>query len=115
MKGERYCKQEAPKSKSTGDLARSITPRVTGSTGEVRVGVGYWRYVVYGTSAHEIKVKDKKVLSDHNSTSPSKKDAIFGKAVTHPGTKPNNFPARAVNRIRGELPATARKYIKVKS
>ena len=112
LKGSNYCKQEAPK--DTGDLARSINPRITGSTGEVRAGEKYWRYVVYGTPAHEITVKNKKVLSDRNSGSTKKKDAIYGKRVMHPGTKPNNFPARAVRRLKGELPATARKYVKVK-
>lgn len=28
--------------------------------------------------------------------------------------KPNNFPARAVNQIKGELPAIVKKYIKVR-
>lgn len=112
MKGINYCMQEAPE--DTGALKRSITPNINGNTGEVRVGEPYARHVIYGTSAHEIKVKNKKFLSDHNSDSTKKKDAIFGKRVMHPGTKPNNFPARAVKRIQGELPPTARKYVKVK-
>ena len=113
MKGEKYCKMDAPK--DTGDLSRSISSRVTGESGVVKTNIEYARHVIYGTSAHEITVKNKKVLSDRNSTSTKKQDAIYGTRVTHPGTKPNNFPARAVNKLRGELPATARKYVKVKS
>ena len=112
MKGVNYCKQEAPK--DTGNLIDSINPRISGSTGEVRSREEYWRHVVFGTSAHEITVKNKKVLSDRNSGSTKKKNAIYGKRVMHPGTRPNNFPARAVRRIKGELPSTARKYVKVK-
>ena len=113
MKGTKYCKQEAPK--DTGDLSRNINPRITGDTGIVKTNIEYVRHVIYGTSAHEITVKNKKVLSDRNSGSTKKQDAIYGTRVMHPGTKPNNFPARAVRRIKGELPATARKYVKVKS
>ena len=113
MKGVNHCHAEAPR--DTGELAKSISARVTGDTGVVKTNIEYARHVIYGTSAHEITVKNKKVLSDRNSTSTKKQDAIYGTRVTHPGTKPNNFPARAVNKLRGELPATARKYIKVKS
>ena len=112
MKGVNYCKQEAPK--DTGDLARSINPRITGDSGVVKTNIEYARHVIYGTSAHEITVKNKKVLSDRNSGSTKKQNAIFGTRVMHPGTRPNNFPARAVRRLKGELPATARKYVKVK-
>ena len=112
LKGEGYCKSEAPK--DTGDLSRSISSRFEGDNGIVKTDIEYARHVIYGTSAHEITVKHKKVLSDRNSGSTHKKDAIYGTRVMHPGTRPNNFPARAVRRIKGELPATARKYFKVK-
>ena len=113
MKGERYCKQEAPK--DTGDLSRSISSRASGDSGVVKTNSEYAKHVIYGTSAHEITVKNKKVLSDRNSGSTKKKDAIYGTRVMHPGTKPNNFPARAVKRVKGEIPGIARKYVKVKS
>lgn len=113
MKGTKYCKQEAPK--DTGELSRSINQRITGDSGVVKTNIEYARHVIYGTSAHEITVKNKKVLSDRNSGSTKKQDAIYGTRAMHPGTKPNNFPARAVKRIKGELPETARKYVKVKS
>ena len=113
MKGTKYCKQEAPK--DTGDLSRSINQRITGDTGIVKTNKEYAKHVIYGTSAHTIMVKNKKVLSDRNSGSTKKQDAIFGTRAQHPGTKPNNFPARAVKRIKGELPQTAKKYVKVKS
>lgn len=112
MKGTNYCKQEAPK--DTGELARSINPKISGSTGEVKTRKEYARHVIYGTPAHEITVKNKKVLSDRNSGSTHRQDAVYGTRVMHPGTRPNNFPARAVKKIRGELPAIAKKYVKVK-
>ena len=112
LKGTKYCMQEAPK--DTGALSRSITHKISGSTGLVKAGEPYARHVIYGTPAHEITVKNKKVLSDRNSDSTKKKNAIYGKRVMHPGSRPNNFPARAVKRIKGELPSTARKYVKVK-
>ena len=96
MKGESYCKMECPK--DTGDLSRSITSRFQGNDGVVKTDLEYAKHVIYGTSAHEITVKNKKVLSDRNSGS----------------TKPNNFPARAVKQVQGEIPGIARKYVKVK-
>lgn len=112
LKGEDYCKKEAPK--DTGDLMRSITSSFQGKDGIVKTDLEYVKYVIYGTSAHDITVKNKKVLSDINSGSTHKKGVIFGKTVKHPGTSPNNFPARAVNQIKGELPAIVKKYIKVR-
>lgn len=112
LKGENYCKKEAPK--DTGDLMRSITSSFQGKDGIVKTDLEYVKYVIYGTSAHDITVKKKKVLSDINSGSTHKKGVIFGKTVKHPGTSPNNFPARAVNQIKGELPAIVKKYIKVR-
>ena len=111
LKGEANCKKEAPK--DTGDLMRSITSRLKGKEGIVKTDLEYAKHVIYGTSAHTITVKNKKVLSDINSGSTKKKGAIFGTKVRHPGTKPNNFPARALNQIKGELPAIVKKYIKV--
>ena len=111
LKGEAGCKKEAPK--DTGDLMRSITSSIKGKEGIVKTDLEYAKHVIYGTSAHTITVKNKKALSDINSGSSHKKGVIFGKRVRHPGTKPNNFPARALNQIKGELPAIVKKYIKV--
>lgn len=113
LKGEGYCKSEAPK--DTGDLSRSISSRFEGDNGIVKTDIEYARHVIYGTSAHEITVKKKKVLSDRNSGSTKKKDAIYGKRVMHPGTRPNNFPARAVKKVRGEIQGIVPKYMRVKS
>ena len=110
LKGEVECKKEVPK--DTGDLMRSITSDL--SSGVVKTDLEYAKYVILGTSAHTITVKKKKVLSDRNSGSTKKKDAIYGTSVRHPGTTANNFPARAVNQIKGELPAIVKKYIKVR-
>ena len=110
LKGEVECKKEVPK--DTGDLMRSITSDI--HQGVVKTDLEYVKYVILGTSAHTITVKNKKVLSDINSGSTKKQNAIYGTSVRHPGTKPNNFPARAVNNIKGELPSIVKKYIKVK-
>lgn len=112
LKGEAECKKEAPK--DTGDLMRSISSSLKGKEGIVKTDLEYAKHVIYGTSAHTITVKNKKVLSDINSGSTKKKGVIFGKTVRHPGTSPNNFPARALNQIKGELPSIVKKYIKVK-
>lgn len=112
LKGEAECKKEVPK--DTTDLMKSITSHFQGKDGIVKTDLEYVRYVIYGTSAHTITVKNKKALSDINSGSTKKKGVIFGTKVRHPGTKPNNFPARALNQIKGELPAIVKKYIKVK-
>ena len=111
LKGEANCKKEAPK--DTGDLMRSITSSIKGKEGIVKTDLEYAKHVIYGTSAHTITVKNKKALSDINSGSTKKKGVVFGKTVRHPGTKPNNFPARALNQIKGQLPAIVKKYIKV--
>lgn len=113
MRGESYCKMECPK--DTGDLSRSITSRFQGNDGVVKTDLEYAKYVIYGTNAHEITVKNKKVLSDRNSGSTKKKDAIYGKRVMHPGSRPNNFPSRAVKQVQGEIPSIARKYVGQKS
>lgn len=112
LKGEAECKKEAPK--DTGDLMRSISSNLQGKEGIVKTDLEYVKYVIYGTSAHTITVKNKKVLSDINSSSTKKKSVIFGTKVRHPGTKPNNFPARAVNNLRGEIQAIVKKYIKLR-
>lgn len=112
LKGEAECKKEAPK--DTGDLMRSISSNLQGKEGIVKTDLEYVKYVIYGTSAHTITVKNKKVLSDINSGSTKKKGVIFGTKVRHPGTKPNNFPARAVNNLRGEIQAIVKKYIKLR-
>ena len=91
---------------------RSITADV--SRGVVKTDLEYVKYIILGTSAHTITIKKKKVLSDINSGSTKKKDAVYGTSVRHPGTKPNNFPARAVNNLKGEIPSIVRKYIKVR-
>lgn len=112
LKGEANCKKEAPK--DTGDLMRSITSSLKGKEGIVKTDLEYAKHVIYGTSAHTITVKNKKALSDINSGSSKKKSVVFGKTVRHPGTKPNNFPARALNQIKGELPSIVKKYIKLR-
>jgi hypothetical protein len=108
LQGETECKKEVPV--DTGSLRDSITSDI--SRGVVKTDTEYAKYVILGTSAHDITVKKKKVLSNKNSGSSKKKETqTFGKRVRHPGTKPNNFPARAVNNLKGKLPELVKKYI----
>jgi hypothetical protein len=110
LQGETECKKEVPV--DTGSLRDSITSDI--SRGVVKTDTEYVKYVILGTSAHDITVKNKKVLSNENSGSNTKERGeirTFGKRVRHPGTKSNNFPARALNNLKGKLPELVEKYI----
>lgn len=70
--------------KNRGDLRRSIN--LTYGRDEIIIFANeIIFYVLYGTKAHIIKAKNKKVLAN------KKKGIIFGKSVMHPGTRPNPF------------------------
>lgn len=51
----------------------------------------YAKFVHFGTKAHEIKAKNKKVLANR------KLGRIYGKKVFHPGTKANPYFKKAVD------------------
>lgn len=79
LKLERQYKLNLRPSGKTGDLENSVfskikkTSAIVGSTSLVSL------FIEFGTKRHEIKVKNKKVLSD--------KVDFFGKNVMHPGTR----------------------------
>ena len=86
---------EAPVNKQSGggSLKQSIRYNMlTPTRGIVTVESKYGIYVHEGTRPHEIRVKDKMVLANKRT------GQIFGKVVHHPGTKPNPFLTRAVEK-----------------
>lgn len=100
-------RQEAPV--KTG-LLRSklrVEPfRMTGpNKGEGGVGVSkedvpYAGYVRWGTRPHVIRARNAKYLRFYW---PRVGRVVFFKKVNHPGTKPNYFLERALNRVAREL------------
>lgn len=84
----------------TGRLARSM---VVGEVedGEVKIGVlaPYAVYVVKGTAPHEIRPVNACCLAFRAAGG----DMVFTKLVRHPGTKPNPFLERAVEKAREQV------------
>ena len=70
----------------TGNARQTIHSTVSGGGLNFNInvshGVDYGGILEEGSSAHIIKVKNKKALSDGST--------IFGKSVKHPGTSPYN-------------------------
>lgn len=105
---KRAKEQEAPVRQKTqgasispgGGLRRSIYSKIYNGkiAGIVGVNSKYALPVHEGSKAHEIRVKNKKVLAAYLGR---KNYRIFGKRVWHPGTKANPFLARATNKERG--------------
>lgn len=93
-------KREAPV--KTGHLRRSITSDVQEGRSRVIVGTNldYAIFVHEGTAAHTIVAKRMKALSWPGARHPIK-------SVRHPGTKPNPFMERGLDRSRGEIEALA--------
>jgi HK97 gp10 family phage protein len=59
---------------------------------EFTANTPYAKYVLSGTSAHEIRPKAARVLHWVDASGNDR----FAAAVRHPGTKPNRFPEKAV-------------------
>jgi HK97 gp10 family phage protein len=87
----------------TGHLSRGIKVRVGKKrkdqyTVTYIIGllkkVFYGRYVEYGTGAHFIKIKNKKVLTT--------KDVVLGTEVHHPGAKMKPFMRPAIDNYAGQ-------------
>jgi len=93
--------KEAPANKEIGQGARlrqSFFVRMTNKmSGYLYNRQPYAIYVHEGTRPHEIRPKDKKVLANRRT------GQIFGKVVHHPGTKPNPFFIRAVERSKSQI------------
>ena len=77
---------------SGGTLRASITWKTTGSQGAGVYGASYGPWVVHGTRPHEIRPRYKKVLHWGG------KPGVSALVVAHPGTKPNDFVKRGVER-----------------
>lgn len=107
--------------KDSGDMAASVGVRMGPKGKWVQVGPGLagprktraWqqikaRWSEFGTKAHKIKAKLRKVLGTE--------DTIFGKDVDHPGTPPRPFikPALEAARpqIRDRLRAAVRQTVR---
>jgi HK97 gp10 family phage protein len=78
-----------------GELRASIVYKVSGEEGRIGTNVDYAPHVEYGTKAHEIKVKNAKVLTDGKS--------FFGKTVNHPGTTAQPFMRPALDNNRKNI------------
>ncbi|MCL4430245.1 MAG: hypothetical protein M1167_05785 [Chloroflexi bacterium] len=79
----------------TGRLAQSIVKEI--GDGEVRIAAlaPYAMYVVNGTSPHEIRPVNTRVLAFS-----VKGKMVFASLVHHPGTKPNPFMQEAAENAR---------------
>lgn len=93
--------KEAPANKEIGQGARlrqSFFVRMTNKlSGYLYNRQPYAVYVHEGTRPHEIRPKDKKVLANRRT------GQVFGRVVKHPGTRPNPFYTRAIERSKGQI------------
>lgn len=90
-------KNVAPVSKgpNSGQLRRKIRyeRRTTGDSVALWFGVSvpYAKYVISGTKPHVIRPTAARALRFTG-----RSGVVFAKVVHHPGTRPNDFPARAM-------------------
>ena len=80
-----------------GNGLQLATP--TQLSGKIWTNAGYAIYVHEGTGPHVIQVRVKKVLAN------TKTGQIFGKTVHHPGTQPNRFIPRIIDKSQNEINA----------
>jgi HK97 gp10 family phage protein len=95
-------KREAPVNKETGggNLRQKISavPKMeTRLRGKIISEATYSGFVEFGTKAHIIRVKNKKILANKRA------GKFFGEKVNHPGTKPNPFMERAINKSQSKI------------
>lgn len=76
----------------TGNLHASITSYIAGRTGVVKATAKYAAFVHEGTKPHVIRPKNKRALFWPGAVQPAK-------AVRHPGTRPNPFFTRALEKV----------------
>jgi HK97 gp10 family phage protein len=81
----------------TGKLARSIVKEID-KDGEasIKALAPYAKYVIKGTAPHKIRPVNASVLAFKAMSG----DMVFTRLVRHPGTKPNPFLQRAVDKAR---------------
>jgi len=87
----------------TGKLARSIIKEID-EDGEasIKALAPHAVYVIKGTAPHEIHPVNASVLAFKAASG----DMVFTRLVRHPGTKPNPFLQRAVDKAREKVEET---------
>lgn len=83
----------------TGHLKGSIKRRKRELKGEISVGIPYAIYVEFGTVPHEIRPVRARALRFVTEAG----EVVFTKLVRHPGTKPNPFIKRTMERTAKQL------------
>jgi len=94
--------KEAPVNKQTGggNLRQNIRFGMTGFLeGTVESKAKYSSDVHDGTPPHVIRPKDKLALANRRT------GQFFGKKVNHPGTQPNPFMQRAIEKVKPRVQA----------
>ena len=93
--------KEAPANRQVGlgarlkaSFRRKMTSRLSGEVFSISPYAGY---VHEGTRPHTIEVINKKVLANKRT------GQFFGKKVDHPGTRPNPFMQRAVDKCKTQI------------
>jgi len=97
---QRNVVKEAPVNKQTGggNLRQNIRGRMTSKLrGMVESTAPYSSYVHTGTRPHAIRPRTKKVLAN------TRTGQFFGTLVRHPGTSPNPFFLRGIQRSAGDI------------
>ena len=83
----------------TGKLARSIVIEIEEGEAKIQALAPYAKFVVEGTRPHEIHPAGANVLVFKAKSG----DLVFTRLVRHPGTKPNPFMQRAVDKAREQI------------
>jgi len=83
----------------TGKLARSIVAEVEDGEAKIKALAPHAVYVIEGTAPHEIRPVNASCLAFKAAGG----DMVFTKLVRHPGTKPNPFLERAVEKAREQV------------
>jgi hypothetical protein len=86
----------------TGAMRQGIGSRLEPSAGSMWVVLystaSYAGYVIGGTKPHVITATNAKALRWFANAGHG--PVMFAKSVNHPGTKPNNFPERAISPLK---------------
>jgi hypothetical protein len=83
----------------TGKLARSIVTEIKEGEVKLQALAPYAKFVLEGTRFHEIHPAGANVLVFKAKSG----DLVFTRLVRHPGTKPNPFLQRAVDKAREQI------------